>query len=104
LRLLRAADAALFRATDGDGDGRVTGQVAVALMSKSGLPREVLREVWVLADADRDGVREPEAPPARVAVAVAVRVCVCVSVCVCVGLTIPTRHTARTRLFASSAT
>ncbi|CAM9141989.1 unnamed protein product [Choristocarpus tenellus] len=44
----------LFPTFDTDGDGFVTGQEAAALFSKSRLPRQQLRHVWELTDADKD--------------------------------------------------
>ena len=46
--------AAVFANQDGDKDGFVTGQEAVALFSQSGLDRDGLRTVWTLADVDKD--------------------------------------------------
>ncbi|CAN0188360.1 unnamed protein product, partial [Scytosiphon promiscuus] len=45
---------ALFPVYDSDRDGFVTGTEAVELFSKSRLPREHLRQIWQLADADGD--------------------------------------------------
>ncbi|KAK3245714.1 hypothetical protein CYMTET_44734 [Cymbomonas tetramitiformis] len=47
--------AALFRQTDTDGDGLVTGAEAVGILSKFGLKKEVLKAVWDLADTNSSG-------------------------------------------------
>ncbi|CAM9626673.1 unnamed protein product [Ectocarpus sp. 12 AP-2014] len=44
----------IFPTYDSDRDGFVTGTEAVDLFSKSRLPREQLRQIWQLADADGD--------------------------------------------------
>ena len=68
------------------------------------VPVAVLVDVLlVVSIGDSESVAVAVAVFVAVAVAVAVTVAVAAAVCVCVGLTIP-RHTARTRLFASSAT
>jgi len=44
----------LFRSTDTDNDGFITGQEARNLFSKSGLPMETLSQIWGLADLNHD--------------------------------------------------
>jgi hypothetical protein len=44
----------LFPTYDPDGDGYITGQEAVPLFNKSGLDRHVLKQIWEIADVDRD--------------------------------------------------
>eukprot|EP00612_Vaucheria_litorea_P001929 CAMPEP_0171456600 /NCGR_PEP_ID=MMETSP0945-20130129/3019_1 /TAXON_ID=109269 /ORGANISM="Vaucheria litorea, Strain CCMP2940" /LENGTH=574 /DNA_ID=CAMNT_0011982051 /DNA_START=368 /DNA_END=2092 /DNA_ORIENTATION=- len=44
----------LFPSYDPDRDGFITGNEAVPLFNKSGLSRSVLKEIWDIADADRD--------------------------------------------------
>lgn len=46
---------ATFAQADSNGDGFVDGKDAVPLLAQSGLPRDVLRQVWVLSDVDKDG-------------------------------------------------
>eukprot|EP00850_Spirogloea_muscicola_P020383 SM000214S06777 [mRNA] locus=s214:134420:135538:+ [translate_table: standard] len=57
------ADDRAFRAwfafADSDGDGRVSGGDAVRFFSRSGLPREQLKQVWALADSGRHGFLGP---------------------------------------------
>eukprot|EP00752_Nemacystus_decipiens_P003346 g3095.t1 len=50
----RAKYESIFPMYDSDRDGFVTGVEAVELFSKSRLPREQLRQIWQLADADGD--------------------------------------------------
>lgn len=54
-----AADEALYRTwfqlADADGDGRVTGSDAVSFFQRSGLPRDQLAKIWMLADKTRQG-------------------------------------------------
>ncbi|KAJ8425689.1 hypothetical protein Cgig2_026211 [Carnegiea gigantea] len=44
-----------FNFADSDGDGRITGNDAILFFGMSQLPREVLKQVWALADANRQG-------------------------------------------------
>lgn len=44
----------IFASTDTDGDGFVLGGEAVALFTKSGLEKGVLKSIWSLSDLDKD--------------------------------------------------
>lgn len=44
-----------FNAADKDNDGRVNGQEAVEFFSRSGLSKQQLAKIWVLADQKRQG-------------------------------------------------
>ena len=44
-----------FNAADTDGDGRVNGNEAVVFFGRSGLSKQQLAKVWVLADQKRQG-------------------------------------------------
>jgi hypothetical protein len=44
----------IFRQTDVDGDGFVMGNEAVALFTKSGLPKDALKRIWEMSDIDGD--------------------------------------------------
>eukprot|EP01113_Clastostelium_recurvatum_P019129 TRINITY_DN2255_c0_g1_i4.p1 TRINITY_DN2255_c0_g1~~TRINITY_DN2255_c0_g1_i4.p1 ORF type:complete len:1111 (+),score=298.94 TRINITY_DN2255_c0_g1_i4:251-3583(+) len=44
----------LFRATDDNNDGFITGSQARNLLTKSGLPYTTLSHIWALSDADKD--------------------------------------------------
>lgn len=45
----------VFASTDSDGDGYVQGGQAAELFGKSGLDRVALKQIWTLADIDKDG-------------------------------------------------
>lgn len=44
---------------DADDSGKVDGREAAKLLGKSGLTREQLSAVWIMADADEDGELSP---------------------------------------------
>uniref|UniRef100_A0A7N0UE91 Uncharacterized protein n=1 Tax=Kalanchoe fedtschenkoi TaxID=63787 RepID=A0A7N0UE91_KALFE len=46
---------AYFRRADLDRDGRISGQEAVAFLQASGLPKNVLAQIWTYADQNRIG-------------------------------------------------
>jgi hypothetical protein len=48
----------LFNIADEDRDGRLIGKEAVQFFMQSGLSKEVLRQVWELADINRDGIMD----------------------------------------------
>ena len=50
----------LFQQYDSDNDGFITGLEAKGVFSKSGLPQETLKTIWVLADADKDSKLSPK--------------------------------------------
>ncbi|XP_010534255.1 PREDICTED: epidermal growth factor receptor substrate 15-like isoform X2 [Tarenaya hassleriana] len=46
---------AYFRRADLDGDGRISGAEAVGFFQRSGLPKQVLAQIWSYADRSRSG-------------------------------------------------
>ncbi|KAI9353659.1 hypothetical protein BDR26DRAFT_913913 [Obelidium mucronatum] len=56
-----AAFAQLFRLADADGAGAVSAQTAVAFLTKSRLPQNVLGEIWVQADSEQNGFLNQQA-------------------------------------------
>ena len=50
----------LFLKTDVNNDGKVAGKEAVELFRKSGLPQDVLKNIWAMADHDKDNFLSPK--------------------------------------------
>ena len=50
----------LFLKTDVNHDGKVAGKEAVELFRKSGLPQDVLKNIWAMADHDKDNFLSPK--------------------------------------------